>query len=136
MAPNQYGSSTIGVKKSAVRTMAVSLEIRYTPASSAFDRPTRTFGSVIAGNCPRTWDSSAGLNFAAQPAQLERCVSLISIEINYDIFFRKSQCLVSQALTVRDRQKQLQSLLPEAINQQIGILLEISSFRHLQVRIV
>jgi len=34
---------------------------------------------MIFGKCPKTWDSSAALNFAAQPAQLESCVSLISI---------------------------------------------------------
>jgi hypothetical protein len=49
---------------------------------------------MIFGNCPRTWDSSAGLNFAAQPAQLESWVSLISMVINYDGFVRKSQRLV------------------------------------------
>src|SRR5512147_145247 len=86
MAPNQYGSSTMGVKKSAVRTMAVSSEMRYTPASSAFADPTSTFGSDNCGKCPRTWDKSAGLNFAAQPAQLERCVSLISMITEYIVF--------------------------------------------------
>jgi hypothetical protein len=54
------------------------------------------------GSCPRTWDSSAGLNFAAQPAQLESCVSLISMVINYDSFVRKSQRLVSKTSNVSD----------------------------------
>ena len=79
IAPNQYGSSTIGVKKSAVRTTAMSSVIRYTPTSSALAWPIRTFGSVMSGSCPSTWDRSDGLNFAAQPAQVESSVSLISI---------------------------------------------------------
>src|SRR5512146_711223 len=90
MAPNQYGSSTMGVKKSAVRTIAVSPEMRYTPASSAFADPTSTFGSDNCGRCPRTWDKSAGLNFAAQPAQLDRCVSLISMQLNILFFTEMS----------------------------------------------
>src|SRR5512140_1982278 len=51
--------------------------ILYTPASSAFDEPTSTFLSVRIGSCPSTWDRSEGLNFDAQPAQLDISVSLI-----------------------------------------------------------
>lgn len=79
IAPNQYGSSEMGVKKSAVSTTAISSVIRYTPASSALDASTKTFLSVIFGSCPRTWDRSEGLNFDAQPAQIERLVNLMSI---------------------------------------------------------
>ena len=45
MRPQSYGSSTIGVKKSVVRTMARSSRTRYTAASSAVSRPTSRFGS-------------------------------------------------------------------------------------------
>jgi hypothetical protein len=34
---------------------------------------------MSAGSCPRTWDRSEGLNFAAQPEQLERFVNFRSI---------------------------------------------------------
>src|SRR4051812_24927556 len=47
--PNQYGSSTIGVKKSAVWTMARSSVSCTTPASSAVSAATSTRGSAGRG---------------------------------------------------------------------------------------
>ena len=49
MRPNAYGSSTIGVKKSAVCTIARSSVSLTTPASSAVSVATSTRGSVGAG---------------------------------------------------------------------------------------
>src|SRR4030043_962988 len=79
IAPNQYGSSTMGVKKSVDKTTPISSVMRYTPASSALEESISTFLSVIIGSCPSTWNRSKGLNFEAQPEQLERLVNLISI---------------------------------------------------------
>jgi len=48
-APKSYGSSTTGVKKSTVWTMAVFSLILYTAASSGDFNPTRTAGSLDTG---------------------------------------------------------------------------------------
>src|SRR6266481_2021707 len=58
----------MGVKKSTVCTRASSLEILYTPASSAVSKPTSTFGSCCRANFPSTASSAAGLSLLAQPA--------------------------------------------------------------------
>src|SRR5215472_15378741 len=58
----------MGVKKSTVCTSAVSGAIWYTPASSAWSKPTRTFGSCCRANFPSTLSSAAGLSLDAQPA--------------------------------------------------------------------
>src|SRR6266567_6047756 len=68
--PKVNGSSTMGVKKSTVWTRAVSGAIRYTPASSARSKPTKTFGSCCRANFPSTLSSAAGLSLDAQPADL------------------------------------------------------------------
>ena len=49
LAPNVYGSSTIGVKKSTVATMARSSVSRYTAASSRVRVPTSTRESSTTG---------------------------------------------------------------------------------------
>src|SRR5882724_7960735 len=41
---------------------------RYTPASSAWSKPTRTLGSCCRANFPSTVSSTAGLSLEAQPA--------------------------------------------------------------------
>src|SRR5271166_6212944 len=66
--PKVYGSSTMGVKKSTVWTSASSGVSRYTPASSAVSKPTRTLGSCCRANFPSTESSTAGLSLLAQPA--------------------------------------------------------------------
>src|SRR5437868_8697647 len=65
----------MGVKKSTVCTSAVESPIRYTPASSAWSKPTRTFGSCCRANFPSTASSAAGLSLEAQPAALTDSVS-------------------------------------------------------------
>src|SRR5437016_8937313 len=77
IAPNQYGSSTRGVKTSTVWTRARSGAMRYTPASSAVLVATRTAGSVTGGRWRRTCARSAGPSLEAQPAQATIEVSLI-----------------------------------------------------------
>src|SRR5882724_11592851 len=68
MAPNVYGSSTIGVKKSMVCTRAHSAESLYTPASSAVSNPTSTFSFAQRGIRASTLSKTFGLSFDAQPA--------------------------------------------------------------------
>src|SRR5699024_3471978 len=59
--PKSYGSSTIGVKKSVVWTIAVSSFNLYTPASSFVSSPTSTFGfGVLAGRLRNTFARSVG----------------------------------------------------------------------------
>src|SRR5436853_7547923 len=77
IAPNQYGSSTMGVNTSTGWTRARSGAIRYTPASSAVLVATRTAGSVTGGRWRRTCARSAGPSLEAQPAQATIEVSLI-----------------------------------------------------------
>src|SRR6266478_8515230 len=68
MAPNVYGSSTIGVKKSTVCTKAHSAESLYTPASSAVSNPTSTFSFAQRGIRASTLSKTFGLSLEAQPA--------------------------------------------------------------------
>src|ERR1700733_11332121 len=65
----------MGVKKSPVCTSAWSDAMRYTPASSARSKPTRTLGSCCRANFPSTVSSAAGLSLDAQPAALTDSVS-------------------------------------------------------------
>src|SRR2546429_6638853 len=65
----------MGVKKSTVRTSAISGLSRYTPASSLVSKPTSTLGSVGRGKRRKTESSNPGLSFAAQPAALTMAVS-------------------------------------------------------------
>src|SRR5437660_12704693 len=65
----------MGVKKSTVRTSAISGLSRYTPASSLVSKPTSTLGSVGRGKRRKTESSNPGLSFAAQPAALTIAVS-------------------------------------------------------------
>src|SRR5579883_792259 len=78
MAPKVKGSSTIGVKKSTVWTSARPGLRRYTPASSAFSKPTRRLGSAGRGRRASTWSKTFGLNFDAQPAALTCAVSFLA----------------------------------------------------------
>src|SRR6267378_2504787 len=75
ICPKVCASSTIGVKKSTVCTIAISGLSRYTPASSLVSKPTSTFGSVGRGKRRKTESSNPGLSFAAQPAALTMAVS-------------------------------------------------------------
>src|SRR5216684_718460 len=75
ICPKVCGSSTMGVKKSTVWTIAISGLSRYTPASSLVSKPTSTFGSVGRGKRRKTESSNPGLSFAAQPAALTMAVS-------------------------------------------------------------
>src|SRR5205807_10117478 len=67
----------MGVKKSTVCTRAWSGAILYTPASSAWSKPTRTFGSCCRANFPSTVSSAAGLSLDAQPAAFTDSVNRI-----------------------------------------------------------
>src|SRR4051794_24694943 len=72
MRPNAYGSSTIGVKKSAVWTIAMSSLRATTPASSAVPAATSTRGSVGAGRPATIGRSAAAESLHPQPAPCER----------------------------------------------------------------
>src|SRR4249920_1739593 len=65
----------MGVKKSTVWTRASSSEKRYTPASSAVSKPTRTLGSTILGIALSTLSNNFGLSLDAQPAAFTWAVS-------------------------------------------------------------
>src|SRR6267378_4884244 len=75
MRPKSYGSSTMGVKKSTVATIARSAERRNTAASSRAAASTRIRGSVAAGTWRKTCANSAGPSLQAQPAPCENAVS-------------------------------------------------------------
>ena len=79
MRPNAYGSSTIGVKKSAVCTIAISSESATTPASSAVSAATSTRGSVGRGSPATIGRSAAAESLQPQPAPWEREVRAIGI---------------------------------------------------------
>ena len=70
--PNAYGSSTIGVKKSAVWTIASSSVSCTTPASSAVSAATSTRGSVGRGSEATIGRRSAADSLQPQPAPWER----------------------------------------------------------------
>ncbi len=72
MRPNAYGSSTIGVKKSALWTIAISSLRRTTPASSAVSTATSTRGSVGCGSPATIGRRSAADSLQPQPAPWER----------------------------------------------------------------
>ncbi len=66
--PNAYGSSTIGVKKSTVCTIASSGVTSTTPASSDVSVATSTRGSVGRGNPATIGRRSAADSLQPQPA--------------------------------------------------------------------
>src|SRR5215207_443880 len=72
MRPNAYGSSTIGVKKSAVWTSARSSLSRTTPASSAVSVATSTRGSLGRGRPATIGRRSAADSLHPQPAPWDR----------------------------------------------------------------
>src|ERR1041385_3388537 len=73
--PNAYGSSTIGVKKSTVCTIARSALSWTTPASSAVSAATSTRGSVGRGREATIGRRSAADSLHPHPAPWERDVS-------------------------------------------------------------
>ena len=75
MRPNQYGSSTTGVKKSTVSTTASVGPRRYTAASSRVSWPARTRASSTFGSWRSTCARSAGRILQAQPAPWLNVVS-------------------------------------------------------------
>src|SRR5207245_11445475 len=75
LRPKRYASSTIGVKKSTVATIARSADRRNTAASSRVAASTRIRGSVAAGTWRKTCANSAGPSLQAQPAPCENAVS-------------------------------------------------------------
>src|SRR3954467_10036258 len=70
--PNAYGSSTIGVKKSTVWTIARSSVSCTTPASSAVSVATSTRGSTGRGSPATIGRRSAAESLQPQPAPWER----------------------------------------------------------------
>src|SRR5438105_12455984 len=76
MAPNVYGSSTIGVKKETVCTRARLSVSLYTPASSLVSKPTNTFSFGTRGKLASTWSKIFGLSLDAQPAAFTWAVNL------------------------------------------------------------
>src|ERR1700674_5364438 len=112
MRPNVRGSSTIGVKKSTLKTSAMSELKRYTPASSADALPTSTFGSVMRGSPPRTCASTLASTLDAQPAQETMCVKrVMSLRVILTITsFRclatfRVQSVAERALRIRTARK-------------------------------
>src|SRR5665213_1181914 len=81
MRPKSYGSSTIGVKKSTVCTIASSSVSRYTPASSLVLIPTSTLGSVGAGkprNAERPSESVVSKNLLFIPGPVTVAESVLA----------------------------------------------------------
>src|SRR5271156_3940041 len=72
--PKVNGSSTTGVKKSTVFTIAISSERRNTPASSPVEITTSKSGWLGNSSRARTAERSAGPSLPAQPAALHRAV--------------------------------------------------------------
>ena len=77
IAPQEAGSSTIGVKKSTVATSARSGDSRKTAASSLVAASIRTLGSDASGRKRRTCAKSAEPSLHAQPEPWESEVSRI-----------------------------------------------------------
>ena len=71
MGPKSAGSSTSGVKKSRLATMASPSSSRYTAASSGPSSPTRSRSSGTCGTCCRMRPRSSGPSLHAQPAPWE-----------------------------------------------------------------
>ncbi len=75
MRPNSNGSSTIGMKKSVVATIACRSETCHTAASSAVSMPTRSSGGTASGVADRARasrsDSTAGAILQPQPPPCE-----------------------------------------------------------------
>src|SRR6266581_143551 len=75
MRPKSWGSSTMGVKKSVVATIACSSFSRYTAASSLDSIPTsRSFGRPRIGVLARISERTAGAILQPQPPPWENCV--------------------------------------------------------------
>src|SRR6266571_3120901 len=85
MRPKSYGSSTMGVKKSTVATIARSGATWMTAASSRLEASTRIRGSVATGTWRKTCASSAGPSLQAQPAPCEKRVNRIAVMGAVDI---------------------------------------------------
>ena len=81
MRPNAYGSSTIGVKKSTVCTIARSSLRRTTPASSEVAVPTSTRGSAGAGSPATIGRSCAAPILQPHPAPCDREVRGTAIAV-------------------------------------------------------
>src|SRR5689334_799870 len=103
IAPNVYGSSTIGVKKSSVCTRASSGVSLYTPASSDVSNPTSTFSFGHRGTLASTLSNNFGLSLDAQPAAFTcavslRCCVVSFIGNHYNSGMRRTTLLLAIAL--------------------------------------
>src|SRR5215217_8148446 len=76
--PNRYGSSTIGVKKSAVWRSRPPPNGTY-PASSRVSIPLTNPSTAVGTSPSRACSRSPGANFDAQPALVEYFVSLMRV---------------------------------------------------------
>src|SRR5919205_1030446 len=76
--PNRYGSSTIGVKKSAVCRSRPPPNGTY-PASSRVSIPLTNPSTAVGGSPLRACSRSPGANFDAPPALVEYFVSLMRV---------------------------------------------------------
>src|SRR5512144_3362615 len=75
MAPKSNGSSTIGMKKSVVATIACVSLIRYTAASSDVSMPTRrSRGGMPGRDLPRISSRTPGAILQPQPPPWLNCV--------------------------------------------------------------
>src|SRR5574343_28754 len=77
MRPKSYGSSTMGMKKSVVATIACCGLIWYTAASSQVSVPTRSCGGTMPDGTPaRIFCNTAGAILQPQPPPCDSWVSL------------------------------------------------------------
>src|SRR5438270_12821223 len=78
MRPKSNASSTMGKKKSVVDTIAVSLLIWYTAASSLLSLPTRSEAKDFFSGVCKICCNTEGAILHPQPPPFENWVSLIS----------------------------------------------------------
>src|ERR1700690_3224769 len=78
----------MGGKRPTVWTSAISGVRRYTPASSAWSKPTSTLGSCCRANFPSTVSSAAGLSLEAQPAAFTDSVSRNGLLSDMELLYR------------------------------------------------
>ena len=91
MAPKSKGSSTMGVKKSTVWTMARSSRSLYTPVSSPGLVPNKTFGSMEQGSPSRATRRSSGPILLPHPPAFTRPVSKILSSLEVDKNFSPTE---------------------------------------------
>src|SRR5712692_6270826 len=115
-APNRYGSSSTGAKKSSVCTIAWASFRRYTAASSATCRPTSRSGAGVDANVAakgrRTCARAAGPILDAQPPQETRDVSRTGVVV---IAHHLLPVQAASIVRARGRPRQAPADMPECL---------------------